>query len=384
MSGLVWTVFWLSVLGVMTSYFLYPAAIALLARRPAEVPGNEGGPEPGATIVLAAHDEERVIGRRLRNLAELDYPPERLQILVLSDGSRDRTVQVAREAATPRTRVMAFPERRGKTTVLMESMEAIEGDIVVFTDANSLFEPAALRRLLAPFVDPTVGCVVGELTYINEDNPRIGWGEGLYWRYENALKRWESRLGSTIVANGSIYALRRDLVRPVARHVDFDSMLPLQVLAAGYRVVFEPRARASEKAAETLGEEFRRKVRIIVQQLWGLVAVRGVLTWRRPGPTVMLFCHKILRWLVPFLLGANLLAALAVWPHGLARVAVLAHGLLAGAALAGWLLDRLGLPAGWLWTATYFWAVNLASAAAVLGFLFRRRILRWEKAPSTR
>ena len=385
MSGLVWMVFWASAFCVATTYVLYPAAMSLLARRVRACHDPPPPPrEPTVTIVLAAHDEAPVIGRRLENLGRLDYPPERFGILVLSDGSTDGTAALARQHAPPGTRVVEFPVQQGKSTVLAGSLDAIEGEIVVFTDANSLFDPAALRHLVAPFADPSVGCVVGELTYVNTDNPRVGRGEGLYWRYENALKRWESRLGSTIVANGSIYAMRRDLIHPVAHHVDFDSMLPLQALAAGYRVVFESRARAREKAAETLGEELGRKVRIIVQQLWGLGAVRSVLSWRRPGLALMLFCHKILRWGVPFLLAANLAAALVLWGHGLGRLAVAAHAVVAAAALAGWLLDRAGLSAGWLWVATYFWGVNLASGAAVLAFLAGRRIRHWEKAPSTR
>jgi cellulose synthase/poly-beta-1,6-N-acetylglucosamine synthase-like glycosyltransferase len=274
----------------------------------------------------------------------------------------------------------------GKSAVLTAAMPEVRGEIVAFTDANSRFEPEALRALVAPFQDSTVGCVVGELTYINTDNPRVNRGEGLYWRYENAIKRLESDLGSTIVANGSIYAVRRALIRVLPTHVDFDSMLPLQVLRGGHRVVFEPRSRAMEKAAETLAEEFERKVRIINQQIWGLIAARGMIgrgTW---GPASMIFCHKVLRWSVPLLLLANLSAALilALEGPGFGTVAVVGHVLLAGAASAGWILDRAGLPAGWLWVATYFWAVNLASLAALLSCLGGRRILAWEKASTSR
>ncbi|MFQ5768824.1 MAG: glycosyltransferase family 2 protein [Acidobacteriota bacterium] len=381
--------FWASAFLVVTTYLLYPAILRLLVGkqgRPAGATTGEREERPllHVTLIVVAHNEEIVIGRRIRNLADLDYPMDHLQVLVLSDGSSDTTVAQAQAAAASNMQVMEFTQRLGKSRVLSASLDRVEGEIVVFTDANSLFEPGSLRALVDPFRDRTVGCVVGELVYCNTDQPRVARGEGLYWRYENAVKRWESLLGSTIVANGSIYAVRRDLIRPLVPHVDFDSLLPLQVIRSGCRVVFQPAARATEKAAETLAEEYRRKVRIINQQIWGLVSVRGLLTWRTRWVALGVFCHKVLRWSVPFLLGLNLLAALLLLPRHVPSLAVGAHLFLALAAVFGLILDRLRLPAGWLWIATYFWAVNLASLHAVLSCLAGRRILSWEKAASTR
>jgi len=378
------TLFWLTAVAVATTYFLYPAAVWALSRVSGGDRRNGMGEEPRVTLVVAAHNEEAVIGRRLRNLSELDYPVERLDILVLSDGSDDQTAERARSAAPANATVIHFPRRRGKSGVLRESLPRITGEIVAFTDANSLYEAQTLRHLVAPFADPQVGCAVGCLSYSNTDNPQVAAGEGLYWRYENLLKTWESRLGSTIVANGSIYAIRRQFLDLDVTHVDFDSLLPLKVLRQGARVIFEPRARATEKAAETLGEEFRRKVRIINQQIWGLLEVGGLLTWRTRWAAVALFFHKLLRWSVPFLLVGNLVAALVMPASGLRTLALAAHATVAVTALIGWILQRAGWPAGPLRTATYFWAVNLASALAVLSFLAGHRIFAWEKANSTR
>jgi cellulose synthase/poly-beta-1,6-N-acetylglucosamine synthase-like glycosyltransferase len=377
--------FWLSAAGVAATYVVYPAVLRLLVTLRGRPPATAGeSPPPAVALVIVAHDEERSIEGRMRNLSELSYPPERLRILLISDGSTDATVRRAREAAPAHADIVEFAERQGKTPALLRALHHLEGDIVAFTDADSRFEPGALTALVAPFADPTVGCVVGCLSYVNTDQPRVGHGEGLYWRYENAIKEWESRLGSTIVANGSIYAVRRPLMRRITPEVDFDSMLPLLVIRDGSRVVFEPRARATEKAAESLAEEFARKSRIINQQIHGLLAVRGLIGWRTRWAAAAVFFHKLLRWAVPFLLVVNVAAALALGASPWARLAVGAHAIVALAAVAGWLLDRCGLPAGWLWVATYFWGVNLASFVAVISCLRGRRVLAWEKATSTR
>jgi cellulose synthase/poly-beta-1,6-N-acetylglucosamine synthase-like glycosyltransferase len=376
--------FWLTAGAVAATYLLYPGTVWALSCLKGMVHEPAPGREPRVTLVVAAHNEEAVIDRRLKNLSGLDYPVGRLDILVLSDGSNDGTAEVARAAAPSNAEVVHYPQRRGKSGVLRESLPRITGEIVAFTDANCLYEPGTLRHLVASFADPQVGCAVGCLIYSNTDSPQVAAGEGLYWRYENLLKTWESRLGSTIVANGSIYAIRRRFLELDVTHVDFDSLLPLKVLRQGFRVVFETRARAWEKAAETLAEEFRRKVRIINQQIWGLLEVGGLLTWRTRWAAVALFFHKLLRWSVPFLLLANLVAALIMPASGLRTMALAAHAAVALAAITGWILQRGGWPAGPLRTATYFWAVNLASALAVVSFLAGHRIFAWEKARSTR
>ncbi len=386
MSALAAVLFWATAGAVTATYFLYPAAlwVAVRLRRARAREWQPAADPPRVTVVVVAYNEAAVIAGRLRNLAALDYPRDRLDIVVLSDGSTDGTEEVARAAAPAHARVVHSPARSGKSGTLSRAQDLLEGEIVAFTDANSEFEADALRHLVAPFADPTVGCVVGCLRYTNTTRPQVARGEGLYWRYENGLKALESALGSTIVANGSIYAVRRRHLRLDVTHVDFDSLLPLKVLQAGDRVVFAPDARASEEAAESLGEEFRRKVRIINQQIWGLREVGGLLSRRTLRVFAAVFFHKILRWSVPFALAVNIVAAWSL-PEGALRTAALgAHGLVAAAGAAGWLLPAVGLPAGPLRSVTYFWAVNLASAVAAAASLAGRRFVAWETARSAR
>ena len=392
------------------TYLFYPVLLGCLARlrlsaRSGSVagaggpPGSEGtGEQPTVSILIAALDEEAVIARKIENCLRLDYNPDRIEIMVASDGSTDRTVERARAAAAKapagvRVIVLDFPQRRGKTALLNECVPRTTGEIIAHTDANTLLEGDSLRRVVAPFADPGIGCVVGELVYTNTDEPAVAGGEGLYWRYENFVKEAESALGSTITANGGIYAIRRALFEPVPEHLVTDAVDPLIVIRRGFRVVFERRARAHERAAATLRDEFRRKVRIIRPGLWAWLWARGLLLPPRPLPALEYFSHKLLRWLSPVFLAAafviNLLLA-SERPYAL---------LLAGQAcfyLVGvcgiFLASRPARPgapppppaARAVLAAGYFLVVNAAAAVGLAQFLVGIRPRTWERSPSTR
>jgi cellulose synthase/poly-beta-1,6-N-acetylglucosamine synthase-like glycosyltransferase len=380
--------FWLPAACALYAYVGYPAilavASALRPRREASVEASADG-LPFVSVVVPSFNEAAVLSRRLRNLQELRYPADRLQIIVGSDGSTDDTASVADAAADPRIHFVSVATRGGKTSLLNRMVAASSAEIVVFTDVNSLFEKDALRHLVQPFADPRIGCVTGELVYVNGNDPGVRAGEGLYWRMENVIKEMESRFGGTLVATGAIYALRRALWRPLPAGISDDSVTPLMTLAAGYRVVVEKRALAFELAASHLSEEFDRKARMVTRQLGAHRHVGYFLKPFRPLLAFRLASHKILRWLVPFFLIATLAANLFLLHRPFYRVTFVA-ACVGGLLFAlGYLALRRGraLPAPIrLWV--YFCVVNAAALTGVLDFLRGRHRTVWAVSPSTR
>jgi len=373
------------------TYFGYPLVLSLWAGFKRADPGGpvEAGAESGrprVSLIIPAYNEERVIARKIQNSLELDYPSDRLEIVVVSDGSSDATERAAREAAGERIRLVFREDHQGKTACLNAVLPGLTGQIVVFTDANAFFLRDALTRLVSHFRNPSVGCVMGELQYRNEGSLNAVLGEGLYWRYENFIKERESRLGSTIVGNGAIYALRRSLCLPLPLEVEADVANPLLALRAGYRVIFDRGARCWERAAGTVREEFGRKTRIITNQLATYLYGFRQLAPLPAGALFQIFSHKLLRWLVPFFLGGIALANAAAsdgslaWGWGLGM-----QGAFYSMALAGWALEARGraVPKA-LFVPYYFCAVNAASVKGMLDFVLGRRRVVWEKAASTR
>lgn len=382
-------VFWILVGLVAYAYVGYPAllwlAVRLTGRRPRAFLPGEPSRLPRVTVVLPAHNEAAWLRRRLENLLALRYPRDRLEIVVGSDGSTDATAEIARSFGEHGVRVVDAPTRRGKTAILNEMVGVSSGDAVVFTDANARFGEDALQHLVGPFASPAVGCVVGELVYVNGRDPEVRAGEGLYWRLESAIKEMEGRFGGTLVATGAIYALRRELCRALPPGVSDDALNPLLALAAGYEVVVEPRARVFEKAATSLREEFQRKARMVTRQLGAHAHVRFFLVPFHPMLALRLASHKLLRWLAPvFALGALLVGVAEL--EGSARQLALAVVLAGLVALAA---GAVGVGRGWavptpvrLWV--YFCVVNAAALRGIADFLCGRERAVWPVSASTR
>jgi cellulose synthase/poly-beta-1,6-N-acetylglucosamine synthase-like glycosyltransferase len=385
------TVFWGCLGLTVYAYAGYPLLLAAWSRMRGVPVGDfgegekEGDVLPKVSLIIPAYNEEQVIARKILNSLELDYPAHLLEIVVVSDGSSDSTEALARQTAGERVRLVFLEDRQGKTACINAVLPGLLGEIVVFTDANAFFLPDALRELVRPFRIPGIGCVMGELRYAQEGSLNSSLGEGLYWRYENFIKERESRLGSTIVGNGAIYAMRRAHCRILPREVEADVANPLLALSAGSRVIFLRTARCLERPAGTVREEFRRKTRIITNQITSYL-----YGWRDfrplpPGAIFQIVSHKVLRWLVPFFL-AGLLAASAA-----RRGSLLLDGMLALqvlfylAALAGWGLESGRRPVPrLLFLPYYFCAVNVASIKGMADFALGRHRVVWEKAASTR
>jgi cellulose synthase/poly-beta-1,6-N-acetylglucosamine synthase-like glycosyltransferase len=371
--------FWTSVSLVAYTYLIYPALLWLLTvrRRP---PGRvDPDTWPTVSLLITAHDEAAVIREKLDNTLALEYPRDRLQIIVVSDCSADGTDEIAAGYADRGVLLHRQLQRAGKTAAQNAGARLARGEILVFSDANSMYGGQALKALARSFADPWVGCVCGELRYANPEQAGAGKGEGMYWRYEQFLKRRESRLASLVGANGSIYAVRRELFEDLGPDIISDFIMPIRVWRRGFRVVYEPAAVAVEHSAKGFRDEFRRRTRIIARSLHGLRTEAGVLNPFAGGLfAFQLISHKLLRWLVPlFLLGAwSSSAVLAGQPLYRAVFAVQTVFYLL-AALGN--LDPRHLGRVWLfYVPAYFTAINLGALVGLAKFLSGRRYTVWQ------
>lgn len=307
--------FWFSMSMVILVTVGYPVFLALaspLVRRRTTL----GDAEPSVSLIIAAYNEEWCIARKLENSIALDYPRDRLEIIVASDGSADRTDEIAQSFSDRGVLLRRFP-RTGKTGVQNQVVRTAKGDMLVFSDANALYRRDAIRKLVRNFADPEVACVSGQLVY-EVDRAGAGDCERSYWDYEKFMKRRESDLFSLIGANGSIYAVRRSDYVEIGNDLISDLVEPLALVRRGRRVVYEPEAICTEAASTTYAVEFRRKVRILTRSIQGLLHMRTLLNPLRYGIfSFQLLMHKLMRYLVPLFLvmGLASLAALAAVGH---------------------------------------------------------------------
>jgi glycosyltransferase involved in cell wall biosynthesis len=291
--------FWVSAGLIVYTHAGYPLLLAGLARlRPRSLWGS--GELPRVSLVIAAHDEHEVIEERVRNALGLDYPPDRLEVIVASDGSTDGTAELAVAAAggDPRVRVMDL-DRRGKVRAQDAAVDTASGEVLAFSDANALWDPGALQALVRPFSDQGVGYVCGRLSYLSPDGSNQ---EGVYWRFENAVRALESRLASVTAGNGAIYAVRRGAYLRLDPRTSHDLAFPFNLVKRGWRAVYEPAAQAAERPVATLENEFRRKRRMM-SHAWPAVLGGGLLDPRGYGPlyTLEIYSHRGLRYATPFL-----------------------------------------------------------------------------------
>ena len=337
---------------------------------------------PTVCVIIAAYNEEKVIAERLENALALDYPKDRLQILVASDGSTDGTEEIVSSYAARGVLLLSLP-RRGKIRTLNAAVARATGKILVFTDANIMCRRDALRALVANFADPRVGGVAGHTTYtLDPDSESSSYGERLYWRYDTWLKKLESQTGSIVSAHGGLYAIRRVLFRPIPDGaVTDDFAISTAVVVQGYRLVFEPQALATEVAVPESQREFRRRVRLMTRGLRGVFLRRRLLNPLRFGfYSIVLASHKLARRLVPASLAILAVASLAAWPHGrIYQFAVLAQVVFYGMASVGYLLRRSRVGRiRLLYIPFYYCMANVACSVAWVHALRGRRIEVWQ------
>jgi len=301
------TIFWGSALALVHTHVTYPLTLAaierLRGRRDPAAPGE--GWSPRVSLIIAAHDEEEVIERKLANVAQLDYPRERMEIIVASDGSGDRTVELARAAGADL--VLDLP-RAGKIATQNAAVERASGELLAFSDANAYWEVDALRELVAPFAETEVGYVCGQMQFLDAEGDNE---EGAYWRYEMRVREMESGQAGVTAGNGGIYAVRRSAYGFLAPSRSHDLNFPFQLAKAGFRALYAPAARAEEKLVPDLGGEFRRKRRMM-RGLWDIVVTDRMLDPRGYSPLYAyeIYSHRVLRYASPKLHAWLLLANL--------------------------------------------------------------------------
>jgi cellulose synthase/poly-beta-1,6-N-acetylglucosamine synthase-like glycosyltransferase len=310
------TLFWLSVLFIIYTYFGYPVLIAILAKLKTK---SEPYPisSPFVTFIIAAYNEEVCIGDKLDNTLALDYPHDKLQIIVAADGSSDQTPSIVKAYSdcNHQVELSYIPARNGKMAAISRAVSQAQGEIVIVSDANNTYDDKAIRKLVAPFIDETVGLTTGAKIII-EDGNNLSSSEGLYWKYESSIKENETILGTCTVAVGEILALRRDLFIPPEKSVVLDDQyLVLSVLRQGYRVIYTPEARSFEYVSQTAKDEVERRLKINAG-LYQMLAMSGKLfPFNRPFLIWQLLSHKFFRVFVPFAMIISFVSnlALAVW-----------------------------------------------------------------------
>jgi len=379
MAQLAEVAFWAALAVLAYSFVGYPCAVALLARwRPRPVAA--GDLHPSVTVIIPAYNEAAVIGAKIENGLELDYPRERLEILVASDGSTDETEAVAARYAARGVRLIAYPWRRGKLHVLNDVVPQARGEIVVFTDASAMLDRAALRHLARNFADPTVGCVTGRYRFGDPPRTPREQGEHLYFGWEGFLRRSESRCGSTLGARGALYAIRRDLYPRIEAHlINDDFLIPMRITERGYRTVYEPEALVYEKARVTGRGEFARRVRIAVGNYQQAVALLPMLHPRHGLVAFQFFSHKWLRGVLQAPLLVLLLAASTLADGEFYGWALAAQAAFYGCGAIGFALRDRGVARRLIHLPFYFLMGNLAYLMGMWRFLSGRWEVRWEQ-----
>ncbi len=383
-------VFWVCLLLIAHTYVFYPVALFvayalsqiwrdwhyLTERRNRRAPLLAPEQLPGVTLIVPAHNEELSLPEKIANLQQVNYPREKLEVIFISDGSTDRTSEILGSLQGPDRKAVLLPVRQGKSNALNVAVAGAQHDILVFSDATTLFAPEALNNLVRHFTDPRVGVVCGALEFRRTTESQQT--EGIYWKFESVLRLMEARLGATLTASGAIYALRRQCYLPLALdNLIDDFVIPMNARGLGYRVLYDPEAVATESAASSVAGEFTRRVRLAVGSYRALGKLAGISL--RSFTFVAFFSHKLLRWILPFLLIGLLVSN-----------ALLSAGRLYRLVFAGQLLFYLWACMGFVFRArmqrvryalvAYFLlAMHLAFLVGFVRFLAGREEATWQR-----
>ncbi|HEX2998045.1 MAG TPA: glycosyltransferase family 2 protein [Anaerolineales bacterium] len=299
-------------MGILYTYFGYPLLIFLLAKFTRK---SETYPvkQPPVTLLIAAHNEESVIESKIRNSLAIDYPKDRIQVLIVADGSTDKTCEIVKRYTNSGVDLLFEPRRGGKMAAINRALPQARGEIVVFSDANNYYPEDVLCHLIRPFGDPRVGAATGAKV-IEQGDGSLGTSEGLYWKYESFIKQQETRLGSCTSATGEMLAIRRDLYSPPPDNViNDDFYMAMQIVRSGYRLVYVPEAKSIERVSPSAEDEVTRRARINAGRFQAIAMAKQILPFDRPILVWQILSHKFLRPLVPFgMIGAALFNLLAV------------------------------------------------------------------------
>jgi cellulose synthase/poly-beta-1,6-N-acetylglucosamine synthase-like glycosyltransferase len=383
-------IFWLCVLLVVYAYVLYPALL-FLAYAVAQVQRDwrylvtrrnrrAGSPTleelPAATLIVPAYNEEARLEAKIANLRELEYPAGKLESLIVSDGSSDRTVDLLQSVPDSEIRKILLPVRKGKSNALNEAVSCSRNGILIFSDASTLFAPDAAKNLVRHFSDPRVGAVCGSLQFQGTEESQQT--EGVYWKYESMLRLMETRLGATLTASGAIFALRRECYPALpADTLIEDFVLPMNARRMGYKVVYDPEAVATEFPASTVGGEFTRRVRLAAGSFKSL---GQLVRSRQPAFTLWAFLsHKFLRWIVPFLLIGALVSNILLLGNALYQLLFVLQAIFYVWAAAGFMLRHRPGRIPFARIGYFVVAMNLAYLVGFVRYVSGRGEATWQR-----
>jgi cellulose synthase/poly-beta-1,6-N-acetylglucosamine synthase-like glycosyltransferase len=377
-------IFWLAALLLFYVYAGYPLLLALCGlfiRRQRPEPGYS----PPISILIAAYNEEAAIERKLRQTLALEYPADKVEILVLSDCSTDRTDELVKAFPDPRVRLVRMPERRGKTHAQNQGIKQAKGEVVIFSDATAIYHSKALVYLACSYQDQSVGAVSGRYQYFDPgDQSPTGLGSVAFWNYENLIKKLQSKIRTITGCCGCIYSVRKAAYTDLADDVISDLVQPLQAIRKGYRVLFEDRALAYEETTQSTAEEFAMRVRVVTRAMRGLLSVSDLLMpWKFFWPAFQLWSHKVLRWMVPLFLIMMFFANLLLLDAPIYRLTLAAQLLVYGAAIVNMLvpLHRKWKPLG---IPLFFCTLNAAALVSMIEICRGRKYVTWQTVRARR
>ncbi|HEX5705138.1 MAG TPA: glycosyltransferase family 2 protein [Pyrinomonadaceae bacterium] len=371
--------FWFGAAALIYTYAAYPVLVTLVSvLRPRRL--KRGPYQPAVSVIITAYNEERDIAGKLENTLALDYPKELLEIIVASDCSSDRTDEIVRGFESRGVKLYRQPQRLGKTTAQNAAVERARGEILLFSDATTMYQPDVLRAMMPNFADPSVGCVAGRLVYVDPSGSSVGRGAVTYWNYETFVKKHESRACSLIGASGCMYAVRRSAYLPLYPEAHGDFIIATKMVQQGLRTVFEPGAVCTEETNRRVSNELSMRVRVITQTFNDLWRHRAMLNPFRSGFfAVQLFSHKVMRYLVPFFLVLTFATSASLVTTSLFyRLAFAIQVIGYGCAALSAALERVGIRSRLLALPQYFVLANVASVLALYKLVRGERYARWE------
>lgn len=370
--------FVLTILLCLSTYAIYPLLILTIGKIfPFRV--SKKGLTPTVSILIAAYNEEKDIRKKLENTLDLDYPKDKLEIIVGSDGSNDRTVDIVAEYSEKGVRLMDFEQNRGKTAVQNDLVSASKHDILVFTDAASFLRKDSLRNLVQSFFDKRVGAVAGCMKFVSNSSNLTTQSQGLYWKYEMKLREAESAIGRLVGVDGPLYAVRREYYVPLAFHIISDLMTPLLVLKQRKRVVIDKDAIVFEAPTTKSQQELKTRRRITLRGLIGIFSEPKLLSpFHFPLLAMQIFFHKLLRWAVGFLVLLNLLICVILSGNPFYGFFLVIHLFFYLIAAFGWILEQNGKSFTAFKVPYYFCLVNMAATLGLIDFIKRKQAVSWK------
>ena len=373
--------FWTTLVCIFYSYIGYPVLLFLLANFFSRKRVVDTQYCPRISMLVAAYNEESNILIKIDNFTQINYPANRMEIIIGSDGSNDGTNKILTSYSNEQIRPILYNKRRGKAAVLNDIVKKASGDILIFSDANTIYDKNAIHKLVRYFSDSKIGGVCGKLVLLNPNSNLGGTGEQLYWNYENFLKKYEGKFKTVLGANGAIYALRKDLYQPLPEDkvIMDDFIVPLKAVEQGYDVIYDDEAFATETTSPDVKGEFQRKIRIGAANYNAIKEIKKLLNPKRGFVAFGLWSHKIFRWFIPFLLIIVFVTNIFLLSHTFYILFMFLQILFYLTAFFGYLLNNSNYSIKILFYPFYFCTINLALAIGFYKYLTQSQKPAWKR-----